>query len=213
MPTVTKISEQRRRPNRRNIFLDGRFAFGCNVNVVARFRLRDGMSLSQRQVDTILLGEVRQECLDDALKLLERRLHSRKELSTKLSRQEHGTAVIDDVLEELGRLGYVDDERFARTKALAAARYKQHGRRRAMVELLKRGVKGDVARRALDDVYADQDTLAIAKKLAEKQAPRLCKLEPTVARRRLVGMLLRRGFDYDDIGPIIAQVLGTQVER
>ena len=36
-------------------------------------------------------------------------------------------------------MGYLDDERFARTKALSAAQHRQHGPRRAMAELLKAG--------------------------------------------------------------------------
>ena len=38
MAIITKIAEQRNQPNRRTIFLDGRFAFGVNLNVVAEFR-------------------------------------------------------------------------------------------------------------------------------------------------------------------------------
>ena len=74
MPTITRITEQKRRPNRRNLYLDGGFAFGCNINVVARFRLREGMTLSEVQVREIQLGEVRQECFDAATKLLASRL-------------------------------------------------------------------------------------------------------------------------------------------
>jgi regulatory protein len=208
MPTITKISEQKRRDNRRNVYLDGRFAFGCNLNVVAKFRLREGMTLTAEQVRAIEEGEVRQECFDKALEYLGLRLHSRAELARKLTRREYGDAIIAAVLDELARLGYVDDERFARTKALSAAEHKKHGRRRAMVELLKTGVKGEVARRALDQVYDAQDTLAVARQLAEKQAPRLKRLDPQVARRRLVGMLQRRGFDYEDIRPVVDDVLG-----
>src|SRR2546421_5064003 len=184
MPTVTKISQQRRRENRRNIFLDGRFAFGCSLNVVARFRLREGMTLSNEQVSAIEQGEVRQECFDSGLKYLQQRLHSRAELSRKLARAEFGESIINGVLDDLLRLGYLDDGRFARTKALAAAQHKHHGRRRALVGLLKSGVKGEVARQALDDVYDSHDSLAVARQLAQKQAPRLRKLDPLVARRR-----------------------------
>jgi regulatory protein len=53
LPTITRIAEQKRRPNRRNVYLDGAFAFGCNVKVVARFRLREGMTLSPEQVRQI----------------------------------------------------------------------------------------------------------------------------------------------------------------
>ena len=75
-------------------------------------------------------------------------------------------------------------------------------------QLLKAGVKRDVADAALDDVYEQTDSLAAARMLAEKKAGSLKKLEPMVARRRLAGMLQRRGFDYETIKPVIDQVLG-----
>ncbi|MDB5304668.1 MAG: regulatory protein RecX [Phycisphaerales bacterium] len=208
MPSITKITEQKRRANRRNVFLDGAFAFGVNLNVVAKFRLREGMTLSEAQVSEIQRGEVRQECFDKAMQYLQMRLHSRAELGKKLMRREYGQAVVDGVLDDLVRLGYLNDEQFARTKALSASEHKHHGRRRAKIELLKSGIRGEVAERALDDVFAHTDSSANATLLARKQAPRLKKLDPAVARRRLVGMLQRRGFDYETIKPVVDQVLG-----
>ncbi|HZN66114.1 MAG TPA: RecX family transcriptional regulator, partial [Tepidisphaeraceae bacterium] len=157
MPVVTKIAEQKRRPNRRSVYLDGAFAFGCNVNVVAKFHLREGMSLTAEQVAQIQHGEVKQECFDVAVKALESRLHSRSELHRKLTRREYGEPVVIAVLDDLARLGYLDDERFAKTKALSAAQYKHHGRRRAFMELRKAGVSGEVADKALADVYSEHD--------------------------------------------------------
>ena len=209
MAIVTKIVEQKRRANRRNIYLDGVFAFGLNDNVVARFRLREGMTLSDEQVRQIAEGEVRQECFDYAMKCLQSRLHSTSELRRKMVRREYGETVIDGVIADLARMGYLDDARFAKTKALSAAQHKHHGRRRAFVELLKAGVKKDVADAALDDVYHDKnDSTREARQLAEKKAPSLRRLDPAVARRRLAGMLMRRGFDYETIKPVIDQVLG-----
>src|SRR5918998_1871147 len=177
MPVVTRISEQKRRPTRRNIHLDGAFAFGCNLNVVARFRLREGMTLTPEQVRQIELGEVKQECFDRAMAALGSRLHSRAELHRKLMRREYGDTVVNAVLDDLARLGYVNDDQFARTKALSAAEYKHHGRRRAFVELRRAGVTGEVAERALDDVYAGRDNTAEARELARKQLPRLKRLD------------------------------------
>jgi regulatory protein len=212
MPVVTKIIEQKKRANRRNVYLDGAFAFGLNDNVVARFRLREGMTISPEMVAEIAAGEVRQECFDYAMKCLQARLHSVAELRRKLVRREYGEQVIDGVLADLARMNYLDDARFARSKALSAAEHKHHGRRRAFVELLKAGVKRDVADAALDDVYQQSDSTAAARLLAEKKAPSLKKLEPAVARRRLAGMLMRRGFDYETIKPVIDQVLGDRGE-
>jgi regulatory protein len=208
MAVITQIVEPKGKPQRRRIYLDGKFAFTVKLNVVARFRLREGMELSPQQLEAIEQGEIRQECLDRAMKYLSGRLHSRQELRKKLVRQEYSQPLIDDVLDELKRLGYIDDERFAKTKALSAAQHKHHGPRRAMMELMRAGVKKDVAQVAVGEVYESNDNVAEARKLAQKQAARLKKLDPQVARRRLAGMLARRGFDYDSIKPVIEEVIG-----
>jgi regulatory protein len=212
LPTITKIQEQRRRPNRRNVFLDGSFAFGCNLNVIARFRLREGLELSSDQIEKIQQGEIRQECFDAAMRYLESRLHSRAELRRKLVRKEMGPAIIEGVLDDLQRMNYIDDARFAAAKAASAAKHKHHGPRRAMAELLRAGVKSDIARKATAEVYETMDSIAIATHLAERQSARLKKLEPQIARRRLIAMLLRRGFDFESIRPVVEKVLGKRAE-
>jgi regulatory protein len=208
MPIVTKITGQRHRPNRRNVYLDGGFAFGCNLNVIARFRLREGMVLTADEVDAIQRGEVRQECFDAAMRYLESRLHSRTELKRKLTRREMGEAVIYGVLNDLERLGYLDDSKFAVAKATSAARHKHHGPRRAVQELMRAGITAEVAKKAATSVYAEMDSAAIAMQLAERQAARLRRLDPVVAKRRLIGMLARRGFDFDAIKQAVEKVLG-----
>ena len=70
MPVITQIVEPKARPNRRRIYLDGKFAFTVKLNVVAKFRLREGLTLSPDQITAIEQGEIRQECLDHAMKYL-----------------------------------------------------------------------------------------------------------------------------------------------
>ncbi len=208
MPTITAITEQKRAKNRRNIHLDGQFAFGCNVAVVARFRLRVGMELNAEQIAEIERGGVKQACFDHALRLLAGRLHSRAELVKKMAPKEYGPRIVDAVMEDLARYGYVDDAKFAIAKAQAAATQKHHGRRRAALELRRSGVSDDLIESALNSVYGKHDSTRTARRLAEKQAPRLRQLDPVAARRRLIGMLQRRGFDYEEIRDVVEQVLG-----
>ncbi len=188
--------------------LDGTFAFGCNLNVIARFRLREGLQLSADEIEAIQRGEIRQECFDAATRYLATRLHSRSELKRKLMRKEIGESIIDGVLDDLTRMSYIDDTKFAVAKAASAAKHKHHGPRRAMAELLRAGVKSDVAKKATAEVYDATDSMKIAMRLAERQAARLKKLDPQVARRRLIGMLVRRGFDFESIKPVVEKVLG-----
>jgi regulatory protein len=205
---ITKILAPKRRPNSRAIYLDGVLSFSCNVNVVARFRLRLDMTLTDKQLNEIRRGELRQKCFDKAMRSLQSRLHSRAELFNKLMRQDYGEAVVNDVLDDLSRLGYVNDEQFAMNKALSAAQYKNYGPDRGMVELLKSGVRDDVARHALERVYYAVDSTASAQQLVRKKAPSLLKLDPNVARRRLVGMLQRRGFDHEAIKSVVDEAIG-----
>ena len=181
MSIITKIQPQKRSANRRSVFLDGSFAFGCNLNVIARFRLREGLSLTADEIEQIQRGEVRQECFDAAMRYLESRLHSRRELKTKLMRKEIGEPIIEGVLDDLQRMGYIDDARFAVAKAGSSAKHKHHGPRRAMAELLRAGVKSDIAKKATAEVYEAMDSVAIAMNLAERQSTRLKKLDPVVA--------------------------------
>jgi regulatory protein len=207
VPTVTRIVQSKRRPNWQQIYLNGQRTFACKTTVATKWNLRIGINLDNSQVQEIQHAELVQECRDAALNLLSHRLHSEAELSRKLLRKEYEQQTIDTVLDSLRRLGYLDDQRFAMTKTLSAMQHKQHGRRRAYVELLKSGVKSDVATRALDGVYNTADSAAVARQLAMKKAVSLRKLDPITARRRLAGMLQRRGFDYETIKPVIEEVL------
>jgi regulatory protein len=213
MPIITRIVIPKRSPNRRAIFIDGKQAFIIHVNVVARHRLRESIEISADLRRQIEQTQVKQECFDAALRYLTRRLHSRAELTRKLHRAEFLESIITEVLDDLTRQDYLDDARFAQTRALAAMQHKQIGQRRAKIELLKAGVRGEIADRAITEVYAEADPIAVARRLAEKQAPRLRRLPPDVARRRLTGMLQRRGFDYEAIRPVIDGLLGPDLKQ
>ena len=85
------------------------------------FLIFASLLLTADQIREIEIGEVRQECFDHAMVYLSQRLHSRDELKRKLSRREFGETIVVAVLDDLLRLGYLDDARFAATKALSAA--------------------------------------------------------------------------------------------
>jgi regulatory protein len=211
MRVITKITEQKRRPNRRNIFLEGVFAFACNQNVVRKFSLQAGMALDDAQIQQVLAGEVQQECFDRAMGFLERRMHSRAELERKLTRHEYGPQAIGLVLEKLVKLGYLDDAEFARQKIQQMQR-RLHGRRSAMSQLIKAGVKSEMARETMASEYPKDDVLAAAKELIAKHQLRLRSLDPVTAKRRLLGLLQRRGFDYELIKPLVDRALRADEE-
>ena len=207
MPTVTKIEPQKRRKNRVNVHLDGAFAFGLAEAVLARHALRVGDVLTDAQRRQIEQGEVRAEAFERATRLLGMRPHGERELRTKLGRGDYGPAVVDAVVEELKRLDYLDDAAFALSKAKDAAGYKKHGSRRAVAELRRVGVAAETAERAVAAAYEDNDDAAVAQSLVEKKLPGLRRFDDQTKRRRLYGMLARRGFEPELIGEVVATAL------
>src|SRR5207247_3393840 len=95
MPTITRIATSKRRPHRRSLFLDGRFAFACHVNVIARFRLRVGQDLTADQLREIEQGQVRQEAFDAATRLMRSRLQATAEQRQKLLRKEGARGTVE----------------------------------------------------------------------------------------------------------------------
>jgi regulatory protein len=208
MPTITKIVEVRGRARRRVIYIDNIAAVHCTANVVTRMNLCAGQTLSEEQLNELHAGTHRQACFDQAIKYIQRRQLSSRDLATKLAARGFETQMIRDVLDDLARLGYVNDAQYAVSRATTAAQTRHHGPRRAMAELAKAGVNREVARRAVEEVFESTDLLSVARALAAKQAARLKRLDPLTARRRLAGMLARRGFEYETILPVIDEVLG-----
>ncbi len=144
--------------------------------------------------------------------MLERRAHSRSELQRKLKRKKYTDDAIEFALAELQRRGHINDERFAQMRAASAARHKHHGPRRIMADLMRAGVASDSARKAVGEVYSQNSQADAARELAMKQVRRLKQLEPMKARQRLMGMLLRRGFDHDAVRSALAAALGQMAD-
>lgn len=208
MAVITKISESTRPPGRRVIFVDGHKTLVCRAGTVRRAGLREGDEWTEELAARIESAEGQSKCLESAGRFLARRAHGRRELEMKLRRRWAGE-VVRVVLDELAGHGYLNDAQFATEKAESALRLKGHGPRRTRLELARAGVTGAVADRAIAEVYEGVDSVELAKKLARKHAGRLRGLDPQVARRRLAGLLQRRGFDFESTRAAMDEVLGA----
>ncbi|MGH2674242.1 MAG: regulatory protein RecX [Actinomycetota bacterium] len=135
---------------------------------------------------------------DRALRLLAVRSRSQHELRTRLLRAGYEPEEIDSALADLEGVGLIDDERFAREVA-EHQRRRGMGRRAGLAALRVKGVDRDLAERTVDEVQPEDDA-DLAFELARARLERLRALSPDVVYRRLVGFLIRRGYE-----PIIAR--------
>ena len=144
-----------------------------------------------------------------ALNVLAARPYSTRALHRKLIQKEYSAADAVDAIRRLVDNGLLDDakyaEQYARSKILATGASK----RRLSQDLYRKGIKGEVASAAIDNVVASEeiDTAAMIERVAKKKLAQLGDLEPLVLRRRLFGFLARRGYDVDEIKRVVALLI------
>ena len=143
-----------------------------------------------------------------ALNLLAARPYSSSALRRKLIQKEYPAADTDDVIRRLLDNGLLNDakyaEQYARSKMLSTGASK----RRLTQDLYRKGIKGDAATIAIDNVIEQDeiDPAAQIERVARKKLAQLGDLEPIVLRRRLFAFLARRGYDLDDIKLVVSRL-------
>ena len=195
--SITKIEVQKRRSNRRSIFLDGDFFCGVDEEVIARLGLRKGVEVHEEEIARIILTEEKLKAKRYALNLLSYRMRSRHELASRLRQKGFDKDTVDELADDLEDVGLIDDLEFA--KSWIRTRMELNPRSFYAIgrELQKKGVKKEIARQAEDELRGEFDEKEIALSLGKKRLASIKGLEARVLKRRLLAYLSRRGFSYE----------------
>lgn len=141
-----------------------------------------------------------------ALRLLALRGRSRAELRKKLAERDFTKSVIDRVLENLGELGYLDDEAFAVNRARHLAVNRLYGNRKIEEQLREKGIAREAAKEAIREVreeFPEKEGIAryAARKLQGHSPGGLDKKERLALARALQGKGYHLALILDHLGP------------
>ena len=143
-----------------------------------------------------------------AFRLLGRRQHSSSELRRKLWNKDYEQKLIDEVIEDLSKNGYIDDTEFIRVFVAEKSKTKNWSRKRIKSELIKRGLDSKLIDKILSEQYSESDydnASTVAKKKVEVLTKR--NLEKKELRTKLSTYLFSKGFDYELIKDVVDQIL------
>jgi len=176
------------------VHVEGAGTYRLGAESAGRLGLREGAG-----VDSTLLAQVAtaasiREGTLAALRLLQRRLRSRAELSAGLRRRGLSPPQVTAIVSDLERAGWIDDRRFARLWIEDRMALRPRGARALRAELRVRGVAPDIIEATLGGLISAEREDGVALDQARRRVERLRNLPANVARRRLVGWLQRRGF-------------------
>ena len=119
---------------------------------------------------------------------------SRKELETALAKRHIEPDVAKSVLDRFEEIGMVDDAAYAELLVRSRCNTKRVSRTVLRQQLRQKGVNQEIIEEALL-VVSDADELRMATELVERKGRAMSRLEPEVRKRRLFGLLARKGYN------------------
>jgi regulatory protein len=187
---ITALKVQKKNRDRVSVFLDERFAFGIPAIVAAR--LKRGQYLSDEEIAALKAEGESESAYSRTLNYLSYRPRSRAEIVTYLQKREVSAEGIELIVERLERAGLLDDEAFAQYWVENREQFRPRGPRALRYELRQKGISAQVIEQVLDGM----DVVDSAHRAAEKKVRLLRNVDEETFRRKLMGYLARRGFDY-----------------
>ena len=145
---------------------------------------------------------------EKALRLLEFRAHSEKELTDKLIRAGARNEDLPQITAFLKQYGFLDDGEYAKRLARDLQKVKKFGKRRIAQELRRRGISSDEAEDALAELSDEEEDALLP--LVEK------KLGGNFERKnidRAIRYFMYRGYGFEDIKRCIDRLNGAENGR
>lgn len=151
---------------------------------------------------------------DVCLRLLTVRARTRAELEGQLTKRGYPDEVNTRVLDRLAEVGLIDDEDFAEQWVRSRHEHSGKGKRALAVELRKKGVEGEIIQAALADLDPAAERQRAEQLVRDKlRRERLGDDDDVRVKRRLVGMLARRGYSQSMAFDVVSVELASERDR
>ncbi len=193
MPVLTKLSPTKQ--GRMALFFDDEFAFSVDLETLAQNGLQKDKVFTTAELSQLFHDSQYLKAKNKAFKLLGYKSYTRYLLKERLLQEDFSPAVVDDVLDRLLELDFLDDLDYACRCAADLMNLKKYSQSRVKQELRRRGVSDCDIEEALAQM--EDDPMVRIRQVIEKKYSR--DLSSEKGRRRAVNGLVRLGYSYSQI--------------
>ncbi len=194
MTNKMKLTVKPGKRSRVYVYLDEEYKASVDATFWYSERWSSLEEIEEAEAQEMLLAIDERRAFDSLLDLLSRRMHTRLELSRKLS-QKYSKEAVEAALSKAQELSLLNDAAFAETYAEELSRVKHYAAPRIRMALLEKGVDRETAENVLLGLDKD-DKKSIIVLLQTKYRNQLADEK---GKRRAVNGLLRMGYSYSDI--------------
>ncbi len=204
MAKVTRIKAQKNK-KRVNVYLDERYAFPLDADNLLQSGLKVGQELSEKEVEDLIFKNESQKLLDKSVRFLSFRPRSEKEIQDYLKKKKTLPKLVVWVIKKLKEQRLIDDQAFADWWVEQRASFRPRGQRALMVELRQKGVAPIMAEETVKRLVKKE--LPLARKAVQKKMAVWQKLGEKELWQKLVSFLGRRGFSWETIRKVLAEIV------
>jgi len=202
--TVTKISFQKKKTDRRSVFIDGEYAFSISEQTFQLFPLHVTQQLSNKQIAVIINHEEYEKARELALRYLSIRMRSEFELTSYLRKKECDSQLITRVVHYCHERGYLNDTEYAEMLTRDMVNINRYGTQKIYSVLRKRGIASEIVTQALNGQVDQSEQLVLANKLAMKKLKTIA--DQSKAKEKIYRYLKQRGFNYSIIVEVVKRL-------
>lgn len=202
MVRILHIKLRRGRPERFLVTLEDESELIFSPETVLKYQFHPEKEFSQEEFRAILKEDSGIRAKDQALRYLEMRPHSEREIRQKLRRKGYSAASIDTAVGRLRRIDLLNDEQFARLFIQNELRLRPCGKQLLRQKLFARGIPRELGDPLLEKYYDEFPEERVARKLADKYL-RGKRWEPRKKREKLVRFLQGKGFSWEVIREVV----------
>ncbi len=199
MKTITKVQIQNSDKNRVNLYLDGKFFCGLDLETAVKNGIKVGTIITEERLENLQIESEKQTAYQKVLKLISTRYKTQREVEKYLYEKGYVASVVYYVIDKLNEYHYIDDERYV--QSFINSHKSTCGKLKIKQQLLQKGVKENIINNALDDEnFGQNDEI---KRLAEKYMK--SKEDTKENYIKLFKYLMNKGFEYDEIKSALKQ--------
>ena len=196
--TVTKIEPVTK--TRYKVYVDGQFAFVLYKGELSRYHIAEDSELEEEIFQNLRKEIVLKRAKLRAMHLLNDMGRTESQLRTKLLRNDYPPDIVEEAIAYVKSFGYINDAEYARN--FIENRKEKKSKKEIYAALCQKGLPKDLIETALEERYADDDSIAAIEAIVRKK-----KFDPKSTdyreMQKMMGYLVRKGFRYDDIRQVI----------
>ncbi len=181
--------------------------------VIIDFGLRKNDELDDARLRDIHETQSYHDAYAAALRLLNYRMRTKRELFQRLEKKTFAGPIIERVADKLQSLGLLDDSAFAEAYISDKGASKPIGKRELERRLREKGLSKETISGALAAVGTDEKQLELASAAAETKMRSLARFAGREKQEKLIAFLLRRGFEWGVVKKVVKSLTKEEVNE